>query len=149
EPCPVVAEVVPVRKGVCGKVPHEAAPKGRGRSEDRPRSQTPHPVEVSDMLPSSAAFSKPGGALAPGVGKTDRADPSGQYEFSKTDTIASDGPLYPGLPAWAEGFERPDAFRDGGPPAVRQRCLDALADRPVLALGRRPADWLAHDLLLH
>jgi hypothetical protein len=38
---------------------------------------------------------------------------------------------------------------DPDPEAVRGRCLAALAAWPVRAIGGRPADWLAHDLLLY
>src|SRR6266566_7827031 len=42
---------------------------------------------------------------------------------------------------------RPAPF-DPAPEAVRDRCLEAIEAWPVHAVGRRPADWLAHDLLV-
>jgi hypothetical protein len=38
---------------------------------------------------------------------------------------------------------------DPDPEAVRERCVAAVQAWPVRAIGRRPADWLAHDLLVH
>jgi hypothetical protein len=32
---------------------------------------------------------------------------------------------------------------------IHERCLAAMNSWPIAAIGRRPADWLAHDLLLH
>jgi hypothetical protein len=38
---------------------------------------------------------------------------------------------------------------DPSPAAVLERCLGAMARWPLKAIGNRPADWLAHDLLVY
>jgi hypothetical protein len=42
-----------------------------------------------------------------------------------------------------------DTPHDLSPEAVHDRCVAAVQAWPISAIGRRPADWLAHDLLLH
>src|SRR5262245_60113557 len=41
----------------------------------------------------------------------------------------------------------PIAF-DPSPEAVRARCLEKIMEWPIRAIGKRPADWVAHDLLM-
>jgi hypothetical protein len=40
------------------------------------------------------------------------------------------------------------ALLDPSPEAIHARCVNAIEAWPIQAIGTRPADWLAHDLLL-
>jgi hypothetical protein len=71
---------------------------------------------------------------------TDMDDPAIQPDGDVDD---DDDPEEDGEPeslqeVWDSSFE-----------AMHNRCLDAMNGWPIEAIGRRPADWLAHDLLLH
>jgi hypothetical protein len=46
-------------------------------------------------------------------------------------------------------YYKPPPPLDADPEAISRRCVDGVLAWPIKALGKRPADWLAHDLLMH